>query len=367
MNDYEQRIKVLEEKVKILEETLETLRNMQMSEQMQGYIKAKTRTLKMAELINSISDKPELDMSKEQNAVKSIEAQKRILDHKIANSIENARNSMNRPETSPELFNYEIENGMITDVFGKKENNQCMTPYVGKGIRITSYNGFGSEDVLIPKEIEGKPVISIGEKAFMNATFASIDLPDTILFILSSAFEGCSNLSHIDLPDTILFILSSAFEGCSNLSHIDLPENLRFIGDYCFEKSGLTDIIFPDNLVEISRGCCRNCKELRKATIGNKTKKIESASFQGTAVFQIIIPENIEEISSRAFFNDYSTVENIECAFLGRKTKVKVDASLFDTFYNVKCIYCLPGSEIQKYAREHKIPIKPLSEFKSEE
>lgn len=344
MNDYEQRIKVLEEKVKILEETLETLRNMQMSEQMQGYIKAKTRTLKIAELINSISDKPELDMSKEQNAVKSIEAQKRILDHKIANSIENARNSMNRPETSPELFNYEIENGMITDIFGKKENNQCMTPYVGKGIRITSYNGFGSEDVLIPKEIEGKPVISIGEKAFMNATFASIDLPDTILFILSSAFEGCSNLSHIDLP-----------------------ENLRFIGDYCFEKSGLTDIIFPDNLVEISRGCCRNCKELRKATIGNKTKRIESASFQGTAVFQIIIPENIEEISSRAFFNGYMTVENIECAVLGKNTTITKGHFSDDKLYNVKCIYCLPGSEIQKYAREHNIPMKPLSEFKPEE
>ena len=343
MNDYEQRIKVLEEKVKILEETLETLRNMQMSEQMQGYIKAKTRTLKMAELINSISDKPELDMSKEQNAVKSIEAQKRILDHKIANSIENARNSMNRPETSPELFDYEIENGMITDTFGKKVNNQCMTPYVGKGIRITSYNGFGSEDVLIPKEIEGKPVISIGEKAFMNATFASIDLPDTILFILSSAFKGCSNLSHIDLPDDLIFL-----------------------GDNCFSNCGLSYISFPNNIEKIEYGCCSDCKELRKATIGNKTKRIERASFQGTAVFQIIIPENIEEISSRAFFNGYRTVENIECAFLGRKTKVDEWVSI-DTFYNVKCIYCLPGSEIQKYAREHKIPIKPLSEFKSEE
>ena len=34
------------------------------------------------------------DMSKEQNAVKSIEAQKRILDHKIANSIENANETL---------------------------------------------------------------------------------------------------------------------------------------------------------------------------------------------------------------------------------------------------------------------------------
>ena len=343
MNDYEQRIKVLEEKVKILEETLETLRNMQMSEQMQGYIKAKTRTLKMAELINSISDKPELDMSKEQNAVKSIEAQKRILDHKIANSIENARNSMNRPETSPELFNYEIENGMITDAFGKKVNNQCMTPYVGKGIRITSYNGFGSEDVLIPKEIEGKPVISIGEKAFMNATFASIDLPDTILFILSSAFEGCSNLSHIDLP-----------------------ENLRFIGDSCFEKSGLTDIIFPDNLVEISRSCCLNCKNLKSAIIGSNVKNINFFSFCSTSVTKIVIPDNVESINYSAFGTVYDKC-GVECAVLGKNTTITEGNFSDDKLYNVKCIYCLPGSEIQKYAREHNIPMKPLSEFKPEE
>lgn len=343
MNDYEQRIKVLEEKVKILEETLETLRNMQMSEQMQGYIKAKTRTLKMAELINSISDKPELDMSKEQNAVKSIEAQKRTLDHKIANSIENARNSMNRPETSPELFNYEIENGMITDAFGKKVNNQCMTPYVGKGIRITSYNGFGSEDVLIPKEIEGKPVISIGEKAFMNATFASIDLPDTILFILSSAFEGCSNLSHIDLPD-----------------------NLRFIGDSCFEKSGLTDIIFPDNLVEISRSCCLNCKNLKSAIIGSNVKNIEFFSFCSTSVTKIVIPDNVESIDYRAF-DDILNKYGVECAVWGKNTTITGGIFSDDKLRNVKCIYCLPGSEIQKYAREHNIPMKPLSEFKPEE
>lgn len=343
MNDYEQRIKVLEEKVKILEETLETLRNMQMSEQMQGYIKAKTRTLKMAELINSISDKPELDMSKEQNAVKSIEAQKRILDHKIANSIENARNSMNRPETSPELFNYEIENGMITDAFGKKVNNQCMTPYVGKGIRITSYNGFGSEDVLIPKEIEGKPVISIGEKAFMNATFASIDLPDTILFILSSAFEGCSNLSHIDLP-----------------------ENLRFIGDSCFEKSGLTDIIFPDNLVEISDSCCLNCKNLKSAIIGSNVKNINFFSFCSTSVTKIVIPDNVESINYSAFGTVYDKC-GVECAVLGKNTTITEGHFSDDNLRNVKCIYCLPGSEIQKYAREHNIPMKPLSEFKPEE
>lgn len=41
MSDLEQRVKTLEAKVKILEETLETLKNMGISEQMESYIQQK--------------------------------------------------------------------------------------------------------------------------------------------------------------------------------------------------------------------------------------------------------------------------------------------------------------------------------------
>lgn len=42
MDDLEQRVKALEAKVKILEETLETLKNMGISEQMESYVKQKS-------------------------------------------------------------------------------------------------------------------------------------------------------------------------------------------------------------------------------------------------------------------------------------------------------------------------------------
>ena len=46
MSDLEQRVKALEAKVKILEETLETLKNMGISEKMESFIKQKKQTLK---------------------------------------------------------------------------------------------------------------------------------------------------------------------------------------------------------------------------------------------------------------------------------------------------------------------------------
>ena len=51
MSDLEQRVKALETKVKILEETLETLKNMQLSEQMDEYIQSKSKSLKLVNLI----------------------------------------------------------------------------------------------------------------------------------------------------------------------------------------------------------------------------------------------------------------------------------------------------------------------------
>ena len=54
MSELEQRVKALEAKVKILEETLETLKNMGISEQMTGYIKQKKQTLKMVNLIKVV-------------------------------------------------------------------------------------------------------------------------------------------------------------------------------------------------------------------------------------------------------------------------------------------------------------------------
>lgn len=337
MNDYEQRIKVLEEKVKILEETLETLKNMQMSEQMQGYIKAKTRTLKMAELINSISDKPELDMSKEQNAVKELQDAKDRIDKHISNSLKNCGVFSNLHLNNPYEFRYEVENAKDS------WNNIIpeLVPYIGTGIRITEYIGFESERVIIPKTINGIPVISIGEMAFCESKFSEIILPDSVVAIMDHAFDECENLSHIDLPNGLLYI-----------------------GEMAFSGSGLKNISFPDYLREISVACCSCCLNLNSVRIGKKTEKIDLCAFEATNINRIVIPESVKYISGQAFSpNIIGSQPVVECAFLGDKTDIECE----EQFRNVKMIYCLPGSAIQKYAREYNIPMKPLSEINLEE
>lgn len=372
MADYEQRIKALEEKVKILEETLETLKNMQMSEQMEGYIKSKTQTLKMTTLINSLSDKPVFDLSREQNSINQIQSKKNQIDKQIANAVNNVGVFSNVSVADTNSFEYEIETGTYVEKQWDGEKTRkirALTPVVNKGIRITSYIGFDSETVVIPKEINGLPVTSIGKKAFINSTVSKVILPDTVIAILEEAFSGCRQLCHIDLPNSLKIIQNSAFNSCAILTDVNMPPKLSTIGDFCFANCGLKQVLLPDSLKEIPSYCFHNCNNLSFVSLGNKVTTVKNNAFDGAKIRKIVFPQSINNISYCVFGEAGFGKNTVECAFLSSDTTVDPEKSkyLSDRLKNVNTIYCLPGSAIQKYARENDIPVKPLSEFKSEE
>ncbi len=107
-----------------------------------------------------------------------------------------------------------------------------------------------------------------------------------------------------------------AFKGCQKLEQINLPETVQVIGE-CFEN---------------------------------------------TAIKTLIIPSSVSKISNKVFGDDVlRRINNIVCVFLGKNTVI--ECGNYGTLCRVGQIYCLPGSNVQKFAREHSIPMKPLSEF----
>ena len=89
MNDLEQRVKTLETKVKVLEETLETLKNMSLSEQMGSFIQSRQKSLRMVELLNSVSDDEKLDFDKERETLNNVRAAKNNVDAQISQALRN--------------------------------------------------------------------------------------------------------------------------------------------------------------------------------------------------------------------------------------------------------------------------------------
>ena len=347
----------LEAKVKALEETLETLKSMQMSDQMAEFIRKKERTLKMTSLINSVSEKPAFDFRKEEASITHLKDAKKSIDDQIKQALRNAGSFSDDYPNDPRYFNYEVENGLTTLRYG----SGLLTKFIGKGLRITSYNGFETGRVIVPNEIDGQPVISIGEKVFKNATLSEVILPKSIKVILSEAFSGCKKLKNIDLPDTLEYLDERCFEN-SGLSEIRFPHSLISIPSFCcYRCDDLEQVAFGNQIKTINGFAFRECRKLRSVSLPESLGEIKLSAFARTSINSIIIPEKVIKVSRSAF---EGISGKVVCVFLGKDTVVDIGSLMSESFSNVALIHCLPGSKIQQIAREHSIPIKPLSEFR---
>ena len=107
-------------------------------------------------------------------------------------------------------------------------------PYI-PSITITGYNIEGGTDVVIPSQIDGKPVAAIGNSAFRDS--------DTGLGL---------GITSVIIPNTITSIGVNAFKG-NKLTNVEIPSSITRIGDYAFADNKITLVKFPST--PITFGC----------------------------------------------------------------------------------------------------------------
>ena len=89
---------------------------------------------------------------------------------------------------------------------------------------IEEYIGSAAE-VVIPEEINGVKVTTIGYHAFSYRTsLTSVTIPDSVTTIGWMAFEGCTSLTSVTIPDSVTTIVGVAFAYCSSLTEINVAE-----------------------------------------------------------------------------------------------------------------------------------------------
>jgi len=155
------------------------------------------------------------------------------------------------------------------------------------GVTITRYIG-RAVDVVIPREINGYPVIFIGEGAFARNHFLkSVVIADSVTDIGEWAFENSTELNRVVIPDSVISIGKGAFSRCSNLTDVSLPNGITVIEWSVFMHChSLPYIIIPDSVIIIEGHAFAYCESLT----------------------EIFIPENVTFIGERAFYsNDYLT------------------------------------------------------------
>lgn len=166
------------------------------------------------------------------------------------------------------------------------------------GAVITGYTGLGGE-IEIPSQIDSYPVQGIGKEAFyQNGKIISVILPEGLIKIEASAFQGAYNLTRIQFPTTLRLIESSAFNSCGKLKNVSIPQGIASIPESAFFR----------------------CMQLEEVTLPTGISSIGSKAFAVTGIKKISLPDGVESIGDHAFYgNRYleeitlpSTVKNIE-------------------------------------------------------
>ena len=195
---------------------------------------------------------------------------------------------------------------------------------------ITGYNGSDAH-LVIPAEIDGYPVTTIGPNAFygmttlesvhfMEGSLTTIDfgafnrctnlkrvtLPDTLTFLGASAFVGCSALESIELPDSLTEILGSTFQSCTSLESVRFPSSrLTGIGDYAFQNctSLRTADITANGALELGKEAFKDCAYLWNVTMKNcRVTEIPESFFENcTKLKSVTLPESLGSIGMDAF------------------------------------------------------------------
>ncbi len=191
---------------------------------------------------------------------------------------------------------------------------------VDNGIIITGYLGQNSI-VEFPSEIDGKPVVGLGEYVITHESGVSdrivqeVTIPEGVTEIKAFTFNLCEGLKKVTLPSTIKKIESSAFLSCVGLNQINLPEGLEVIEQNAFYGcESLKELNIPQS-ADITRGICTGCGSLERINVHPDNKNYSSDhqgivyNKEGNQIIEVpkgikgavYIPEGVTEVPEDAF------------------------------------------------------------------
>lgn len=147
-----------------------------------------------------------------------------------------------------------------------------------EGVVLTGFTASSDGALVIPSEIEEKPVVKIAELAFSLRSFTSVYIPDSVTEIGASAFALNEQMTELRLPAALSVMGNAAFVGTAKLTSLSVPGTLSVIPDGAFQESGVTTL-----------------------SLGEGVTKIGEGAFYATPVTAFVAPSSLREIAGYAF------------------------------------------------------------------
>jgi len=252
----------------------------------------------------------------------------------------------------PQNENFSIKNSI--SVSAESINGELSYEVVGEEVVITGVNG-EPKNIIIPEEIEGYPVTSIGKSAFLGcSSLTTIEIPNSVMSIGGYVFNDCRNLTEIivdennlnycdvdgvlfdknktelyrfpegkstvnyAIPDTVKNIGNEAFIDCSELQSIEIPNSVTSIGYSAFYScTSLTSIYIPNSVTSIDEYVFYDCCNLTEIIVDEDNlnfcdvdgvlfdkNKTELYRFpEGKSTLNYAIPDTVRNVGNNAFSN----------------------------------------------------------------
>lgn len=173
-----------------------------------------------------------------------------------------------------------------------------------KGVILIRYKGDATA-IRIPKEIDGDPVVMVGDndiysKSVFSSNITDIELHDGITNI---CFRKCGKLENITIPSSVTIVDNFAFAECESLKSIVIPSGVTAINYSAFFKcKSLENVTIPNSVTKIEREAFADCTSLVSVTIPDSVTEIEHHAFSGcTSLESITIPDSVVTLDTGAF------------------------------------------------------------------
>lgn len=187
-----------------------------------------------------------------------------------------------------------------------------------KEVEITKYTG-NAENLVLPSQIEGNQVVSIGTFAFEKCTsLQSVKIPDGIQYIANAAFSDCTSLKEVQIGNSVSSIKGSAFFGCTSLTSVFIPASVHTIGNNVFTRCTALSSIEVDenneayasqdgalfNKEKTTLIYCPSALKNKDFTIPDGVIKIEKVALsESKNLNSLYIPASLETIKSSGIEN----------------------------------------------------------------
>lgn len=164
------------------------------------------------------------------------------------------------------------------------------------GVKITyARPGRNIHELIVPREIAGRPVVAIGDNAFA---------PEYSNYAATYADDGETGLVSVTLPVTVTAVGDGAFKNRTDIRRIIFEGRVETIGNSAFENcTALEEAALPDSVKSIGNRAFYNCMSLRTIPLYEGLEKIGSQAFEGCNFDRsvIIVPSTVEEMGEKAF------------------------------------------------------------------